>query len=330
MNTSTPDYKIAIVAPCHVQPTEQWINSLKSVAKDHSVIIVDDSDGKIIYPSEWDVYGYARQEEELGSEMYEEFKKFHKSSACRNFGHWIAYKKGFDIIIGLDSDCDVPPDFISKHLEALMSTAYGWVNPIRNTNWFPRGFPYHERSKKVILNIGLWENELDVNGIDRVHAGVPPKTPMIDKQEIAHAMIPLCGMNFACWAHAIPGFLFIPDFDSGEEKFRRYDDIWGGYIFQKLMQKADEKITYGFPIVYHDTVVVAEEDAQKETSGIAFEESFYQMVDKMCKDIQYSSYARMFEQFNKNASLLKGTAFSSLIPSFNLWQKMFEEKKENE
>jgi len=152
---------------------------------------------------------------------------------------------------------------------------------------------------------------------------------MVERQEISQSMIPLCGMNFACWAHAIPGFLFIPDFDEGEEKFRRYDDIWGGYIFQKLMQKADEKITYGFPVVYHDTIVDPVEDAEKETSGIAFEEQFYQMVDKMVKDVQYSSYQKMFAQFADNAKLLKGTVFKNLIPSIRLWKAMFE-NKENE
>src|ERR1041385_8821073 len=97
----TREYKIAIVVPVHIPPSKEWIQSLKSVAKNCSVIIVDDSDGHVTVPAEWDIYNYERQREEMGDELYEEFKRFHYSSACRNFGHWMAYKLGFDIIIGL-------------------------------------------------------------------------------------------------------------------------------------------------------------------------------------------------------------------------------------
>ena len=278
-------------------------------------------------PSEWDIYGYEAQREALGDELYETFEQFHHSSACRNFGHWIAYMGGFDIIIGLDSDCIVPPDFVSKHLEALMSNSYGWENPIKYTNWFPRGFPYHERMRRTILNIGLWEHELDVNGIDRVRGGKPPRNPMNEKQEIAHAMIPLCGMNFAMWTYALPAFLFIPNFDDGSEKFRRYDDIWGGYIFQKLMQKNKDMITFGSPVVYHDTIIDAESDAMLEEAGLKWEETFYNTIDLMCDNVDAKTYDRMFKDFVRNEEIIKQTPFKHLVPAFKWWIKLFEDKK---
>lgn len=329
MKKQKSPYTIAVVLPAHIPLTKEFTKSLQSVCKksDAQVIVVDDSDGKVEYPQEWDVYGYQRQREELGEELYAQFETFHKSSACRNFGHWIAYKKSFDITIGLDSDCIVPPDFISKHIEALEKNSYGWENPIKNTNWFPRGFPYHERIRKTILNIGLWENELDVNGIDRVNGGNPPKSPMNDKQEIAHGIIPLCGMNFAIWTYAIPGFLFLPNFDDGSEQFRRYDDIWGGYIFQKLMQNNKDMITFGNPVVFHDTIIDAEADAELETAGIKWEETFYSLMDSMCSDIDGVSYDRMFRVFERNSHILKKTPFEKLIPSFKFWVNLFEEKK---
>lgn len=324
MEENKKRYSVAIVLPAHIELSKEFVKSLKSVAKNHTVIVVDDSDGKVEYPDEWDVYDYSRQREELGDELYSKFEKFHKSSACRNFGHWIAYRKGFDIIIGLDSDCIVPPDFVSKHIEALMKNGYGWVNPIENTNWFPRGFPYHERARQIVLNVGLWENELDVNGSDRVRGGNPPKDPGVNKQELAHGIIPLCGMNFSCWAWMIPAFLFLPNFDDGEEKFRRYDDIWGGYIFQKLMQKRKEKISYGFPIVYHDTVIDAMSDAKLEEAGIRWEEKFYQLIDMICEKIDASDYPSMFKNFAQEAKLLEDTPFQSLIESFEWWVNVFK------
>jgi hypothetical protein len=325
MNEELKKYKIAVVAPVHIKLTDEWIASLKAVTKDCTVIIVDDSDGKVELPAEWDVYGYARQEAELG-ELYKDFKQFHKSSACRNFGHWIAYKQGFDIIIALDSDCIVGPDFISKHVEELSCNSYGWVNTIKNTSWFPRGYPYFERMRPTVMNIGLWEHELDINGRDRVKRGQPPAGPMIDKQEIAHGILPLCGMNVAMWSYAVPGFLFLPNIDMGEVKIRRYDDIWGGYIFQKLMQKTNDLIRYGYPIVYHDTIVDADADAELEEDGIRLEASFYNIVDTVCADINPDTYANMFKEL-ASFGIWKQSPFKKYLPGFELWVKMFDDKK---
>lgn len=319
-------HKIAVVIPAHISLTKNFIKGVQQSIKKYNVtvIVVDDSDGQVKYPATWDVYDYKRQKEELGEELYKSFEQFHKSSACRNFGHWIAYKQGFDIIIGLDSDCVVGSDFISTHIETLLSNSYGWENPIRNTNWFPRGFPYFERSRITVLNIGLWENELDVNGIDRVHNGKPPKSPKVKNQNVAQGMIPLCGMNFACWGYAIPGFLFLPNFDDGSENFRRYDDIWGGYIFQKLMQKRKEKIQYGYPVVYHDTIVDAQADATLEEAGIRWEETFYTYIDIMCKDIDNESYPEMFAKFAEKTDMLIDSPFENLISSIKFWAKAFQ------
>jgi hypothetical protein len=328
MEKEQPKFKIAIVAPCHIQPTKEWINSLKIVGAKYKVIIVHDSwKEELDLPSEWDIYDYGRQKREMGEKLYEQFKVFHKSSAIRNFGHWLAWRDGYDIIIGLDSDCNAPPDFIAKHLEALMSNSYGWENPIKNTNWFPRGFPYHERSRKTILNIGLWENELDVNGLDRVHNGKPPKDPMIGKTEIAHSFIPLCGMNFAMWAYAVPAFLFLPNFDDGDLKFRRYDDIWGGYIFQKLIQKNKDTITFGSPIVFHDTIVDAEADAELEKDGISLEELFYKTIDVCCEEIgEQQKYEMLFKRFSDRAKeVMEGSVFEALSPSIKMWVDLFKQ-----
>ncbi len=319
-------YKIAICLSAHIPLTSEFIKSLQSVTKEHTVIVAYDSwSNPVEFPNEWDVYDYARQEEEMGLELFEQFKQFHKSSAIKNFAHWIAYKKGFDIIIGLDSDCNVPPDFISKHLECLMTNSYGFENPIKNTSWFPRGYPYHERMRKTIMNIGLWEHELDINGRDRVKRGQPPASPMIDKQEIAHGIIPLCGMNFAMWSYAIPAFLFLPNVDLGNLKIRRYDDIWGGYIFQKLMQKNHDMIAYGYPIVYHDTIIDAQSDADLEEDGIRMEESFYNLVDLICETISPNTYDRMFKEF-ANSEIIKDSEFKEYLSSLQFWVKLFEIK----
>jgi hypothetical protein len=290
MEKQLPLYTIAIVAPVHVNLSPEWIQSMLAVTKGKDnvrVIIVDDSDGKVELPSEWDVYGYDRQREELGDEMYALFERFHKSSSCRNFGHWIAWRDGADIIIGLDSDCVVPPDFISQHMYNLLKKSHGWTNPLEGTGWFSRGYPYHQRHLKTILSLGLWNAELDLYGKDRVDN--PDKNtsdlPKPFESRVADGFVPLSGMNWACWADAVPGLLFLPNFDymHGEKqiKFRRHDDIWGGYIFQKMMELRNERIIYGYPVVQHQTVVNADKDAEEEEGMVMFEKLFLESVDML-------------------------------------------------
>jgi hypothetical protein len=342
-----PDFKIAIVAPVHVPLTKEWIESLKAITvgkENVSVIIVDDSNGKVELPSNWRVYDYARQLEELGPELYARFEKFHKSSACKNFGHWLAWKEGYDIVMGLDSDCVVPPNFISEHLEALMMKSHGWTNVIKNTGWFSRGYPYVERERPTILSLGLWEGELDLYGTDRVaNPTKQVKDPMITaSHEVADGIVPLSGMNWAAWTQAIPAFLLLPNFEytHGEQKkvyeFRRHDDIWGGYIFQRLMAIRNERIVYGKPIVWHQTVVKPEEDAKEEEAMIAFENSFYREVDYLVMTIEWGMYDDMFEAFSEAAAKRwKGTEFEPLIEALDLWVELFkvapaEEEEEEE
>lgn len=331
-NLDLNDLKIAIVSPVHIQPSEAWISSLKAITTGKSnvrVIIVDDSDGKVKLPEEWDVYGYDRQKEVLG-DLYSRFEVFHKSSACRNFGHFVAWRDEFDIVIALDSDCVVPPQFIGKHVEALIKRSTGWTNPIRRTGFFSRGFPYAERDRPTILNMGLWEHELDLYGTDRIGI-TPPLNPAADPSEVADGFMPISGMNFACWSSAIPGFLFLPNFEyqHGEGKlfkFSRHDDIWGGYIFQKLMAIRNERIRYGDPIVYHDTVVVPEEDAAEEEAMIAFENQFYMAVDTIFQqgNMEWGMYDDMFSHFAVGAEKLwKDSEWDALVDPIKFWADLF-------
>ncbi|MDD4382502.1 MAG: hypothetical protein PHE21_04155, partial [Candidatus Dojkabacteria bacterium] len=99
--------KVCLVTAVHIQPTKEWIDALPNI----DIIIIDDSNGivKIDKPNVR-MFDYKAQEEYLG-DKYEAFARlFHKSSSCKNLGHYIAYKEGYDIMIEIDSDCICPPD----------------------------------------------------------------------------------------------------------------------------------------------------------------------------------------------------------------------------
>jgi hypothetical protein len=329
----TQEFEIAIVAPLHIPPTKEWIESLERVCKKgkKQVIIVDDSKDqnlKEILPHNWEVITRELQREILG-EKYEDFKVFQKSSACKNIGHYVAYQSEADIIIGLDSDCNVPSDFIGQHIEGLLRIATGWTNPIAKTGWFPRGYPYAERTRRTIANIGLWNNKLDLGGADRVANQNEPSEPMNDPHAIADGFLPYSGMNWAMWREGIPGLLFLPNFeyayDNVVHKFRRHDDIWGGYIFQKLMELRNERICYGDPVVYHDTIIDAQKDADEEKGASEFENTFYIAVDQAITKIEtIGGYDDMFYQFSKIIERdWNETEFHSLIAPIKFWASLF-------
>ena len=280
--------KIAIVAPCHIPPSAAWIASLKaeSEADGADVIIVDDSDGNLgPLPETWTILDYGKQALFLG-ELYEKFSMlFHKCSACRVVGHIFAYANGYDVIIGLDSDCIVKRHFVRDHI-AFLNKNYGcgWFNPIGYPK-YSRGFPYSQREWPIKANMGLWEHVLDINGKDR--ESNEPTQIKIAGSTVPNGFFPFSGMNWSVTRDAMWGFLFIPDFDeeNGDEgliEFRRIDDIWGGYIFQKLMRKLHWSSMLGYPFVFHDTIVVPEEDAHNEEAMYKYEDAFVAAVEETC------------------------------------------------
>jgi hypothetical protein len=339
--------KIAIVVPAHIPLSQDWINALKREADiGHAdVIIVDDSDGKLNVPDmpEFLIMGYSAQRDLLG-ELYEDFAKlFHKSSACRVFGHIWAYVSGYDIVIGLDSDCIVPFHFVEDNIGTLNTTRNnGWINPLSGSGLYPRGFPYSMRNWRTVANMGMWENVLDLNGKDR--SPNEPKRINAGKWN-APAPIPFSGMNFALTRDVLFGFLFLPNFEYVERpavidgssmnfrwQFRRIDDIWGGYIFQKLLHKLHLGVTYGQPIVYHDTVVIKEEDVAEEEAMYRFEDEFIYQVDQVLGNaIHYmkdknlnESMIEFCSSFIRHDMVLDNPnyKFKELVPAFEWWAKV--------
>lgn len=290
--------KSIIISPVHRQPSKKWVEALK----EENVLIVDDSNGKVNLP-------------------FETIKNtlFLKDAACKSLGLLEAYKRGYDVAIVLDSDCIIPKDFTKKHLEILAKRGCGWTNPL--TGWFPRGYPYSQRSKKIIANIGLWTNVLDINGKDRIDIE-SPDNPGWTGTKIAENKIPLCGMNLAVKVEAIPALLFLPKFDYKELEFRRYDDIYGGYIFEKIAEKMGDVISYGEPHIFHEGELIPAEDAKEEEAFILMEDTFYKLVDEIMKDIDGTTYKEIFSKFADKSILFKNTVFEPLIKPLRLWKNL--------
>ncbi len=313
--------KVAIIAPVHIQPSEAWVEALRMEAEksDAHVIIVDDSDGKVKLPPNWAIYDYLEQESFLG-DLYPEFARmFHKCSACKAFGMLVAYEQGFDAVIVLDSDCIVSEGFVAKHLAQLGKTTSGmWQNPITDARIFSRGFPYSYRDWKIVANMGLWENVLDINGRDRTD-DEPTHLATKGFNFSTPAPFPFSGMNLVISREAMLGFLFIPNAND----FKRIDDIWGGYIFQKILQVNKQGASFGDPVVFHDTIVNAKEDEDEEIAMYECEDDFIEMVDEVFHDITYPK-GDGFNQalFINMSSACRGDEdFDCFADAFGWWAK---------
>lgn len=314
--------KIAIVAPVHVAVTEEWVKALDVQRKFADIIIVDDSDGRINLEGWFDSYNYADQKKALGPELYELFEQFHYSSSCKQFGLWQAWKLGYDIIIVIDSDCIVPFNFVKQHVLNLTMAGSLWNNPLaRLSNLWPRGYPYYMRLVPKWAHMGMWEGEIDLYGRDRVNVPkehIPIKLTGVIPEVNDGMFFPLSGMNVSFVREALPYMLFLPNFDIKGKELKRHDDIWGGYIFQKIAQRKFRGLSYGGPFVFHDTIIIPEEDAENEAPMIENEKYFYSFIDRA---FAFEETIPIWEHLARTAEM--NSHFSGLVNAFKFQAKAF-------
>jgi hypothetical protein len=312
---------VCVVVPIPADPPWELFDAIPD---DIPIIVSDDSDGKLAPPPRANVhyFDYAAQRAYAG----EHFAAMpHKSAACRNIGHYIAWKEGFDVVIALDYDCQTRPGWLTTHLDALGTRVdapglrpveeNGWVNPI--TASFPngdavyaRGLPYEWRapelaevveapvSGRVAVNLGLWDGILDLNGVDKLYGGEPGDPGVEDGvQRVALGNIPICGMNTGFVRDVIPAYFFLPDLWINGWQLSRHDDIWGGYVVKRLMDRRGDLLSFGGPVVGHTKQTRLERVAVLEQWMHLMSMPFYDIVDEAADRVDDGPYEQMFAQF---------------------------------
>jgi hypothetical protein len=304
--------KIAVVMPIPNDP--DW-SIFADLSEDVPIIVCDDSDGKLAPPPRRNVryFDYAAQEREMGPHWA---AIPHKSAACRNFGHVVAFREGYDVVIALDYDCRTRQGWLDEHLAALTTVENApalrgaWINSVEQPGFYARGYPYEYRNPEasqvveatvsgvVKLNMGVWDNVLDLNGIDKIQAE-PPYDPGLrgDRNYIALGNIPVCGMNTAFTADLTPAYFFLPDIQIAGWQLSRHDDIWGGYIVKKLMDKRGDLFSYGRPIVEHTRQSNLNRVIMMEHYMHLMAREFYAIVDAAVADVLPGDYAPMYAHF---------------------------------
>lgn len=308
--------RVAVVIPIPNDP--DW-TIFADLSEDVEIIVCDDSDGKLSPAPRKNVrfFDYAAQERVMGKHWP---AIPHKSAACRNFGHYLAYKEGYDIVVALDYDCRTRAGWLEEHLAALGVVEGapatrpvrpdGWVNSVEAPGFYARGYPYEYRNAQdaqvvdttasgiVKLNMGVWDNVLDLNGIDKLQAE-PPVHPGLrgDRNFIALGNIPVCGMNTAFAAELTPAYFFLPDIWINGWQLSRHDDIWGGYIVKQLMDKRGDLFAYGRPVVEHTRQSNMNRVIVFEHYMHLMAREFYALVDEAVDAVGVADYTTMFGHF---------------------------------
>lgn len=352
--TATPRRTDDVVVVIPIPNDPDW-SIFAELSEDVPIIVVDDSDGKLSPAPRKNVrfFDYTEQRRVMGAN-YPAIP--HKSAATRNFGHYLAYKEGFDVIVALDYDCRTRAGWLEQHRAALGAVsgapalAGAWINSVEQPGFYARGYPYEYRTPErsavtettadgvVKLNMGVWDNVLDLNGIDKVQRDVAglevPREPGLrgEQNYIALGNIPVCGMNTAFAAELTPAYFFLPDIWIDGWQLSRHDDIWGGYIVKKLMDKKGDLFRYGRPVVEHTRQSNLQRVMVFEHYMHLMATAFYEIVDRAADATQSSDYTSMFGQFTEEygRALERATlpghyrrAFAELGAAMDRWSRCF-------
>ena len=292
--------RVAVVIPCPSDPDWSLFEDI-----DADIILVDDSDGRLSPPTG------------LATAVVPSVKAFgQRSAACRNAGHLWAFREGYETIIALDYDCRPREGWLDEHLAALNNrfvhagVRAAWVNPLAGTGLYSRGLPYEHRDGEpattvvafgqLKVNMGLWDNVLDLNAIDRLALRLPigAECPLNWlANPVAVGNIPVCGMNTAFRADLTPAYFFLPDVDVRGWPLSRHDDIWGGYILKKLMALRGDLFSFGAPVVEHTRLSNQENAIIREHWMHLLARGFFEIVDDAVARVKAGSYADMYGQF---------------------------------
>ncbi len=314
--------KTVIVIPHH-QPTLDFLEEWRSefARKNVLVIVVEDKDERVTtVPKNFDnINIYTRKD--IKKELKDDAWIIPVSdSAIRSFGYYKAWQKNPDLIITVDNDCfpERKNYYISQHWKALNQKAtLGWV---KTAHMYTRGFPYNIRDKtEVVINHGLWSRFPD---LDAQTALANPKLrfkPTHASQIIPrYNYYPHCGMNFAFKPKVTPILYF--GLQGPAYPYARFDDIWAGIFFKKILDHLGLAVSSGKPSVEHRKQSNLEENLRKERPGLVVNEILWKDIDKitLTKTDPKSCYIELAQKLPKYDNY-----WERLAKAMQIWANLF-------
>lgn len=164
----------------------------------------------------------------------------------KNRGIRDAIDRGAEMICVLDDDC-YPEECISlerhvdAHWRALQPTEVTMFAVVTNPQ--SRGTPYYDRTitMPVAASMGFWRNIPDYDAPSQLVHG--NRVPEFRRIAINGVYFPLSGMNIAFRASEWPWCQFV--------NVPRFDDIWGGWLWQRKAYADGKCFNLCGPLVSH-------------------------------------------------------------------------------
>jgi hypothetical protein len=327
---------------------------------------------------EYEYWTVEKQKEFFQKEFGKSWKKFydiipHRTDACRSFGYLIATLWNADIIITLDDDNYAIYDknsslfdylgshsVINKEYEGIaVFSNKGWINTIQfmvtspRRKIYARGYPYTKRGeayyynkckKKIVVNVGLWLNNPDVDSITVLSEGSMnglPKTKTTGlKRSFSRIILGdnmFAPINTANTAYSIKLLPIIYDtfqgYWIGDLKLDRFGDIWSNLFLLKILHKTGDGVTIGTPLVTHNREPRNTfDDFKKEFWGIIISEKIFELIERI--NLTSKNYTDLYlelilyfeKEIYKDDSIPQALKkyFKKLFSSMRNWVKLCE------
>ena len=296
--------------------------------KDVEVLIIDETDkyrevnDKILENINHSFFGFEERnkwlnERELSLDIIPQ-----KCHAETSFGLLYAYDKNkYDYIIFIDDDTKPTKDnYFGGHLNQLFNKNINfeiqpngrkWNDLIPLSLYFSRGFPYSERQSlypqeyekiktDVVINQGLWCNQLDLNATDILpNLNGLTKPIRYEAYESPYNVISpfgnfitVCSMNLSFKPEIISVFYQLPMNEFGIDRF---DDIWSGIIIKKISDHLGKYISSGRPICEHIKEPRSTfKDLEAEAKGLGVNEELWKIIDNI--ELEDNNYRDCYQQ----------------------------------
>ncbi len=324
--------KVAVVTTTINKPDflESYFNNTdKSV--EYIVIGDNKTPGIVSFFSGIDYWNMARQTEWIRDTYPTQFDDVRlaipeNSVRRRNLGYLIALEQGADVIITVDDDNYQETGWLEAHLKGLGGSQYiassinRLVNPCSflefdtRSKVYMRGYPMtqmfadetyittHDTNDVIVLNMGLWRRAPDVDAATNL---VYPDLHSLgfNKQleECSYVVkhnnyIPINTQNTAFKRKVAPAFYtLLMDTNINGLWIDRYDDIWAGWILQKIANHLGDYVSFGLPLSdhirnKHDYV----RDFSYEYVGMILNARFFNFIDNL--ELNEKTYADCYRE----------------------------------
>lgn len=201
-------------------------------------------------------------------------------AVTKNRGIRRALDAGCDYIVVLDDDCyphngpEQQPtnlhDFAHAHIRNLRNQPVRKVYPTMFPN--PRGMPYRNLDVMfpVAASIGLWSQNPDLDALYSLVCGNPPPEFQLRPMTYHGDFFPFSGMNFCFhkdWADCAV-LIDVP----------RFDDIWMGWIWEKVAYDRGHAFSTKGPLVRHARQSNVWQNLEDEAKYLATNEGLWSAI----------------------------------------------------